>query len=65
MSKITARIWFSRFKNGNFDLKNGSHTGRPMEFDEDRFIQLLPESQRHKTIEFGEQMYGDSKKKKK
>lgn len=62
MPQITARIWFSRFKNGKFDRKNGSHTGRPMEFDEKQFIQLLPESRCQKTREFGKQMYGDNKK---
>ena len=61
MPESTARRWFSRFKNGNFDLKDGSHTGRPIEFDEERLNQLLHENPRQTTRELAEQMDCDQK----
>ncbi|XP_065665663.1 histone-lysine N-methyltransferase SETMAR-like [Hydra vulgaris] len=61
MPESTARRWFSRFKNGNFDLKDGSHTGRPIEFDEERLNQLLHENPRQTTRELAEQMDCDKK----
>ena len=57
----TARRWFSRFKNGNFDLKDGPHTGRPTVFDEERLNQLLHENPRQTTRELAEQMDCDQK----
>lgn len=61
MSESTARRWFSRFKNGNFDLKDGPHTGRPTVFDEERLNQLLHENPRQTTRELAEQMDCDKK----
>ena len=61
MPESTARRLFSRFKNGNFDLKDGSHTGRQIEFDEERLNQLLHENPRQTTRELAEQMDCDQK----
>ena len=61
MPESTARRWFSRFKNGNFYLKDRSHTGRPTVFDEDRLNQLLHENPRQTTRELAEQMDCDKK----
>ena len=61
MPQSTARRWFSRFKNGNFDLKDGSHIGRPIEFDEERLNRLLHENPRQTTRELAEQLDCDKK----
>ena len=36
IAERTARDWYAKFKNGNFDLKDASRSGRPLEFDEER-----------------------------
>lgn len=32
----TAQDWFTKFKNGNFNLDDTPRSGRPTDFDEDR-----------------------------
>ena len=49
MSVRTAQRWFSRFKNGNFNLKDAARSGRPIELDEDRRDQLIHENPRQAT----------------
>ena len=46
IAERTAQYWFAKFKRGNFDLKDASHSGRPSEFDEERLNQLLHEDAR-------------------
>ena len=41
--KSTARKWFAKFKNGNFDINDTPHSERPSEFDEDHLKALLKE----------------------
>ncbi|XP_029645463.1 uncharacterized protein LOC115219439 [Octopus sinensis] len=41
IAERTAFDWYAMFKNGNFDLKAASHSGRRVEFDEERLNQLL------------------------
>ena len=43
IGKSTARKWFVKFKNGNFDIDDTPHSGRPSEFDEDHLKALLKE----------------------
>ena len=43
IGKSTARKWFAKFKNGNFDIDNTPCSGRPSEFDKDHLKALLKE----------------------
>ena len=43
ISVSTARKWFPKFKNGNFDINNTPHSGKPSEFDENHLKALLKE----------------------
>ena len=43
IGESTARKWFAKFKNGNFDIDNMSHSRRPCEFDEGHLKALLKE----------------------
>ncbi|KOC64863.1 Histone-lysine N-methyltransferase SETMAR, partial [Habropoda laboriosa] len=52
----TARDWYAKFKNGNFDLKDAPRSGRPVQFDEERLNQLLHENSRQTTRELAEKM---------
>ena len=52
----TARNWFTKFKDGNFDLEDASRSGRPVEFNENRLNQLLHEDARQTTRELSERM---------
>ncbi|RWR98918.1 Histone-lysine N-methyltransferase SETMAR-like protein, partial [Dinothrombium tinctorium] len=56
IAERTARDWYAKFKNGNFDLKDAPRSGRPVEFDEKRLNQLLHENSRQTTRELAEKM---------
>ena len=56
IAERTARDWYAKFKNGNFDLKDAPRSGRPVEFDEERLNQLLHENPRQTTRELAEKM---------
>ena len=43
IGKSTTTKWFTKFKNGNFDIGNTPRSRRPSEFDEDHFKALLKE----------------------
>ena len=45
IGESTARKWFAKFKNGNFDIDDTPRSGRP-EFDEDHLKALLKEESR-------------------
>ena len=49
LSIRTAQHWFHRFKNGNFELNDLPHTGRPPEVDMDHLKQLIEEDPRLTT----------------
>jgi histone-lysine N-methyltransferase SETMAR len=49
LSIRTAQHWFHRFKNGNFELDNLPHTGRPLPVDMDTLKQLIEEDPRLTT----------------
>ena len=56
IAERTARDWYAKFKNGNFDLKHAPRSGRSIEFDEERLNQLLHENSRQTTRELAEKM---------
>lgn len=43
-AEISAHGWYAKFKNRNFDFKCVSRSGRLVEFDEKRLIQLSYEN---------------------
>src|SRR5271155_4632974 len=49
VSVCTAQHWFHRFKNGNFELDDLPHTGRPLQVDMDVLKQLIEEDPRLTT----------------
>lgn len=55
----TARKWFSRFKDGNFDITDANRSGREVEFNEERLNALLHENARQTTRELAEKMKCD------
>ena len=46
LAERTARRWFTRFRNGNFDLKDADRSGRPIELDESQLDQIIHEDPR-------------------
>ena len=61
IGKSTARKWFAKFKNGNFDIDNTPCSRRPFEFDEDHFKALLKEESHQTSRELAEKMNCDQK----
>ena len=51
MAKRTARYWFAKFKEENFDLKDAPCSGCPTELDEGQLNQLLHEDSCYTTRE--------------
>lgn len=62
MSQNTARRRFPRFKNGNFDLRDGLHIGGPIKFDEERLNNILHKNTRQTIRDLAEQTGCDFKK---
>ena len=56
MAERTARYWFAKFKEENFDLKDAPRSGRPTELDEGQLNQLLHEDSRQTTRELAERI---------
>ena len=56
ISESTARKWFAKFKNGNFDIDDTPHSRRPSEFDKDHLKALLKEKSRQTSCELVEKM---------
>ena len=50
IGESTARKWFAKFKNGNFDIDDTPRSGRPSEFDEDHLKALLKEESRKQVV---------------
>ena len=61
ISESTARKWFSKFKNGNFDIDNTPRNGRPSEFDQDHLKALLNEESCQTSRESAENINCDQK----
>ena len=62
IGESTARKWFAKFKNGNFDIDDMPHNGRPSEFDKDHLKALLKEESRQTSCELTEKMNCETKK---
>ena len=56
IGKSTAKKWFAKFKNGNFDIDNKPHSRRPSEFDEDHLKALLKEKSRQTNRELAKKI---------
>ena len=61
IGESTTRKWFAKFKNGNFDIEDTPHSGRPSEFDEDHLKALLKEESRQTSRELAKKMNCDQK----
>ena len=56
IGKSTARKWFAKFKNGNFDIDDMPHSRRPSGFDEDHLKALLKEKGCQRSCELAEKI---------
>ena len=56
IDESTARKWFAKFKNGNFDINDMSCSGRPFEFDEDHLKAILKEESHQTRCELAEKI---------
>ena len=56
ISTRTVQRWFNRFNNGNYELGDGSRSGRPAEVDSDRLKQLIGDDPRLTTRCLAEQL---------
>ena len=61
IGKSMARKWFAKFKNGNFDINDTPHSGRPSEFDKDHLKALWKEESRQTSRELAAKMNCDQK----
>ena len=61
IGESTARKWFSKFKNGSFDIDDTPRSGRFSEFDKDHLKALLKEESRQTSCELAEKMNCDQK----
>ena len=57
----TARKWFAKFKNGNFDIDDTPRSRRSSEFDEDHLKALLKKESCQTSCEMAEKMNCDQK----
>ena len=56
IGESTARKWFAKFKNGNFDINAMPHSKRPSEFNEDHLKALLKEESHQTSCELAEKI---------
>ena len=61
IGESTARKWFAKFKNGNFDIDDTPRSGRPSEFDEDHLKAFLKEESRQTSCKLTEKINCDQK----
>ena len=59
IGESTAKKWFTKFKNGNFDIDNTPRSGRPSDFDEDYLKALLKEESCQTNRELAEKINCD------
>jgi len=48
------RKWFTRFRNGNFDLEDQERSGRPAVVHDDQILTLIKNNPRHTTRDIAE-----------
>ena len=56
VSYDTAKVWFRKFKNGDFDLTDKPRSGRPVEVDQERLLELIEEDPRCDTRELADEL---------
>ena len=56
IGKSTVQKWFTKFKNGDFDLNDMPHSRRPAEFDEKHLKVVLKEDGCQTSHELAEKM---------
>ena len=61
ISESTARKWFAKFKNGNFDIDNTPCSRRPSEFDKEHPKALLKKESCQTSCELAEKINCDQK----
>ena len=61
IGKSTARKWFAKFKNGNFDINDMPHNRRPSEFEEDYLKALFKEKSWQTNHELAKKINCDQK----
>ena len=61
IGESTARKWFVKFKNGNFDIDDTPHSRRPSEFDKDYLKALLKEESLQTSRELAKEINCDQK----
>ena len=61
IGESTTRKWFAKFKNGNFDIDDMPHSGRPFKFDEHNLKALLKEERCQTSRELAEKINCDQK----
>ena len=61
IGESTARKWFAKFKNGNFDINNTPCSREPSEFDKDHLKALLKEESHQTNHELAEKINCDQK----
>jgi len=54
IAKSTIRKWFTRFRNGNFDLEDRERSGRSVVVDDDQILTLIENNSRHTTRDIAE-----------
>ena len=61
VGKFTARKWFAKFKNGNFDIDDMPCSRRSSEFDKDHLKALLKEESHQTSCELAKKINCDQK----
>ncbi|EYC00698.1 hypothetical protein Y032_0113g356 [Ancylostoma ceylanicum] len=56
VSYDAAKVWFRKFKNGDFDMTDKPRSGRPVGVSEERLLELIEEDPRHDTRELAEEL---------
>ena len=56
IGEAMTRKWFAKFKNGNFDINNTPHSGRPSKFDKDHLKALLKEESHQTSCELAKKI---------
>jgi len=57
VGESTVRKWFTRFRNGNFDLEDRERSGRPAIVDDDQILTLIKNNPRHTTRDIAEKLH--------
>jgi len=56
LSKKTCRVWFERFRNGDFDVRNKEHPGQPKKFEDFELQELLDENLAQTLLELSKEL---------